>query len=67
VGGRLRRRKSQRQTETETETHIQDDSFIQSLSLGGEHERALIGLAEGEAVVPGGRIQSAQAGLPPLC
>jgi hypothetical protein len=64
MGGRGRS-KSKRQTEAET--HIQGDSFIQSLSLGGEHEMALIGLAEGEALVPGGRIQSAQAGLPPLC
>jgi hypothetical protein len=65
VGGRRRWGKSQRQTEKET--HIQGDSFIQSLSLGGEHERALIGLAEGEALVQGGRIKSPQAGLPPLC
>jgi len=65
--GRRRRRKgpTQTQTQMDAEMHVQGDSFIESLSLGGELDEALVGgVAEGAAAHEA-RLPS--AGLPPLC
>ncbi len=63
--GRRRRRKGPAQTQIDLEMHVQGDSFIESLSLGGELDEALVPRVAEGAAEPEARLQS--AGLPPLC